>query len=727
MKAIVLSSYIAAVILSACGPESSFTGASRTVKEATCASPQELISDTDQSDSAGQFDCSDATPTPPKCLMTAQREGALSTTCHVSLFASGGQLLSPPVLRNGAIFNKNANFWESLVDCPAEGAILLATVSNSSGSSDCKSEVLEIEKPGCVIDAQKRDIELGETIKVTMTSTGGLTVKSTINNIAVAVNQNTNFTPASVGTFILNGIVENPRSAETCTLAINVRPKPTPPVIPASCSLVATRQSPTSLDCDVTISSTGGQINGEPVIAGVGPLVADGTKWTAKVACPASESVVTASVGNAAGTNKCEAKINPIEKPACQIGTNLDTITLGDEVAVTLKSTAGPIVGASVNSVPATPGKTLTFKPATAGIFKFSGTVTNPSGSASCSGSVNVDAIQTATFPYGKQAKPVVADYLFVLDNSVSMSSYLPKVANGLSAIPSEKFPGSARLGVMTTMAAANPLAATLAVHADINTSNYGSCINKEPGFLSLVNIAAVKTFKSCVGVPATYANKYSETVCDSEWFKPFDTNSNGGRCFKAALQNPLHGVGCEPGLLALEQIIQRYQNQGKVMFRDNAAVSVIFVSDEQAGCSAAATRGNRSDPNGTLSRIETAVRNNSNVASLKIHGITPSSSDTANVPANTLPYQMVINAAKGKWFNIHNVSNNYSDIIDQIITAPVDLTNPSFILPTVAKSILGVEVGGVATMDYVFDGTTKITVKSLNPDKPVMITIKYK
>ena len=80
----------------------------------------------------------------------------------------------------------------------------------------------------------------------------------------------------------------------------------------------------------------------------------------------------------------------------------------------------------------------------------------------------------------------------------------------------------------------------------------------------------------------------------------------------------------CEAGLLAVEQMILR--QKGKAIFRDNAAVNIIFITDEQNGCIASETRGEQS----TAQRLSKLITDNSRVASVKLHGIAP-----ASVPAN--------------------------------------------------------------------------------------------
>jgi hypothetical protein len=340
----------------------------------------------------------------------------------------------------------------------------------------------------------------------------------------------------------------------------------------------------------------------------------------------------------------------------------------------------------------------------------------------------------TVKVRYGKDVKPMVADMLFVVDNSVSMSRYAERVAQGLAAIQKETFPESTRIAVMTTMAAADAQAPSLRAHDDIwkHRDTYGSCINKEPGFLALVNKSAVDTFKACrkegaenASKLAEYQAKYSKTVCEASWFKPFDLNQQGDRCFTAALQSPYHGVGCEPGLLALEQIIAR--NNGKPLFRDNAALSIIFVSDEQAGCEAATTRGDPSKAAETRDRVKTAILANSKVVSIKFHGITPDLGDADIMPANTLSYKRVIESVGGKWFNVLAPAQNYNGMVEQLIQAAAEVTVPEFYIPSTAKSVKAVEVDGVATQNYQFDvSKSKVTVQGLDPQKKVEIIIRF-
>jgi hypothetical protein len=322
--------------------------------------------------------------------------------------------------------------------------------------------------------------------------------------------------------------------------------------------------------------------------------------------------------------------------------------------------------------------------------------------------------LKTQKFVYGNDVKPVVADYLFVWDNSVSMVKYSQKVAAGLAAIPKDSFPNSSQVAVMTTMAAADPLADVLDPHPDINRKDY-ACIEQEPGFLSLVDSSAVRRYKSCAGLRPDYAAKYALDPCDHGWFKPFETNANGDRCFAAALQSAYHPVGCEAGLYAVEQMIQR--QKGKPLFRDNAAVNIIFITDEQEGCFASETRGERS----TAQRLSEIISANSRVVSVKLHGIVP-----ATVPTNVRSDKREIEASGGIFIPMTEDRTDYREVIQKIVESKIDIASAEFKLPEGTRAVKSITVNGVPTRDFEFDGITNLRILNLDPDKTSDIAVEY-
>ena len=328
--------------------------------------------------------------------------------------------------------------------------------------------------------------------------------------------------------------------------------------------------------------------------------------------------------------------------------------------------------------------------------------------------SENASALKSKKFAFGKSVTPLVADYLFVLDNSVSMVKYSQKVANGLAAIPASSFPQSSKLAVMTTMVADNPLAASLVTHRDINRQDY-TCIDKEPGFLELIDAKSFRRFRGCSGLRSDYAAKYALDACEEKWFEPFAVNNQGQRCFSAALQNSFAPVGCEAGLLALEQILIR--NAGTSLFREGAAVNVIFVSDEQGGCTAAETRGQFSD----AKKLVEMIKANSGASSVKFHGIIPLS-----VPDGVRKYSTEILATGGVAIAMDQDRADYRDVIQRIIESRADLTSSDFDLGESVREILRVEVNGILRNDFEFDARQTVRIPNLDPTQPSEIVVEY-
>lgn len=339
---------------------------------------------------------------------------------------------------------------------------------------------------------------------------------------------------------------------------------------------------------------------------------------------------------------------------------------------------------------------------------------TNEGGTRSVDGSADAGGVKSKKFAFGKSVTPVVADYLFVLDNSVSMVKYAQKVATGLAAIPASSFPESSKLAVMTTMAANDPLATVLVAHQDVARQNY-ACIDREPGFLELVNSQSIKRFQSCSGVSSDYSAKYAMQACDQSWFEPFAENAAGQRCFSAALQNPFSPVGCEAGLLALEQILKR--NDKKPLFRQASAVNVIFVSDEQEGCKTPETRGQFSD----AAKLVRMIKDNSGASSVQFHGIVPT-----NVSEGIRKYTTEISATGGVAIPMDQERADYRDVIQKIIESKTDLTSSDFDLGEAVEEILSVEVNGSRITNYEFDGRSLVKIPYLDASKPTEIVIQY-
>ena len=296
-------------------------------------------------------------------------------------------------------------------------------------------------------------------------------------------------------------------------------------------------------------------------------------------------------------------------------------------------------------------------------------------------------------FPYGTKATQ--NDVLFIFDNSVSMNPHLANVKEGFSKLGAASWSGDVRMAVMTTMPA-DP-ANLSKVHEGIRQAvkdgtNNGKPyvgIELEPGFMSFVSAEGFQKYKQA---GATFVSSYPEPLCSGEWFKPDAVNSKNQRCLTAALQNPFYAVGCEAGITALSQILDK---RGKI-FRAGAFAQIVFVSDAQdPGC------GNKD-----LQRIRPAadvirkkVLDKNKLAGLKFHGAVPvpGGGETKETNGNGFfgfPYNELVNADKGVLIDITK-GQDYSAFASNIAKSSVQ--EPVFRLQSKASKINFVKVNGSA------------------------------
>lgn len=164
-----------------------------------------------------------------------------------------------------------------------------------------------------------------------------------------------------------------------------------------------------------------------------------------------------------------------------------------------------------------------------------------------------------------------VADYLFVLDESISMRHVMAHVRRGFASLRrSGAFPDDARIAVLYTTPA-DPADRTQPYPADRRVG----ADTLVPGFQALVDGPRIAAYVAAA--PATYADRYWRPGCTA-WFSPRQKNADGDSCLAAAFQEPLLPGRFEAGLVALRQWLEA--TDGTPRFRSGAAVNVIFVSD---------------------------------------------------------------------------------------------------------------------------------------------------
>jgi hypothetical protein len=180
--------------------------------------------------------------------------------------------------------------------------------------------------------------------------------------------------------------------------------------------------------------------------------------------------------------------------------------------------------------------------------------------------------VRRESFLFGGGAGTSVSDYLFVVDNSISMRKIIGDFRSGFAGLASvdNPFPEKARIAVMST------LPARLDDLERLNPAvQRGRALHRDPGFLRLVDRRGIQVYRRMANEDV--AKRFSADGCEA-WFGPTDLNEGGIPCIVAHTQIGLTAVDAESGLTALFQMLQKHQ--GSALFRRGAAVNVIFVSD---------------------------------------------------------------------------------------------------------------------------------------------------
>jgi hypothetical protein len=179
------------------------------------------------------------------------------------------------------------------------------------------------------------------------------------------------------------------------------------------------------------------------------------------------------------------------------------------------------------------------------------------------------DGQRMERFTVGGDASSPLADYLFVVDGSVSMSQVLGRFEAGVRSLTEAGvFPERARIAVMNTTPA-DPEHLDRA-HPVVAGKKQAQAA---PGFVGLVDAQKL----------AAYVRRYPrlkeqlpEPGC-AAWFAPGDVNANGVPCLIAHAQIDLQPVVAEAGITAFSQLLEAHEGP---LFRPGANVNVIFLSD---------------------------------------------------------------------------------------------------------------------------------------------------
>ena len=328
----------------------------------------------------------------------------------------------------------------------------------------------------------------------------------------------------------------------------------------------------------------------------------------------------------------------------------------------------------------------------------------NSSNAESIGGEVVTQTFDLNTLTYSVSAP---SQYLYILDNSGSMRSQIEKVTDGIAGIPKSTYPDNAEIGVMTTMASD---------YNDLSVPHPGirqyEDIEKEPGYLDLVDAASIQNFKGS-NAPDGKKDEFSLAGCN-KWFSPDEKNANGDSCIRAHMQVSLTGIRCEPGMHAFEQLTQKMPAN---FFKKGHRLQVIFISDEGGpGC------GNQDLLNRCpdLKKLKNAAFSNTkDLLDVRFHGIINSNDKGCD-------YGTVIDANNGKRLEMKEASQaEFKDVIESIVTEKFE-EQTTITLEREAISIKSIVINDKEYTGNYSLANNKLTITELPAEQNLSIKVEY-
>ncbi|MCB9676146.1 MAG: hypothetical protein H6737_13580 [Alphaproteobacteria bacterium] len=286
-------------------------------------------------------------------------------------------------------------------------------------------------------------------------------------------------------------------------------------------------------------------------------------------------------------------------------------------------------------------------------------------------------------FEWGAGARNQVVDYVFVLDNSVSMNMVIEKVRKGFASLGPEQFPPETRIAVLSTLPAdpddLSRLHDAVPVRVLQDDAGFGQ-------FVSGRSIAKARKNKKLRG-------SYPLRGCgDTGWFRPGDKNAGGVPCLVAHTQTTLRAAETEAGLTAFAQLLQR--NAGKLTFRPGAAVNVVFVSDTHDPGVGARVAGDLLDDRPTADELVELIQRDNIVSSIRFHAIAPELECVERWMHLGPAYFDVADYTGGAVIDMCT-AEDYRPILDAVLDDGARPTKPVFALGADAESIESVTVDG--------------------------------
>lgn len=340
----------------------------------------------------------------------------------------------------------------------------------------------------------------------------------------------------------------------------------------------------------------------------------------------------------------------------------------------------------------------------------------------STSGTNAFSAYETASgarvesFYFGGEASNAVVDYVFVLDNSVSMKKVLKRVRKGFDSLEPDRWPADARIAVLSTLP--HDLSDPEKLHASVAPTAPEAI--DDPGFTQLVSADSIAWQRE--HGDDKMRRRFKAKGC-GEWFAPDEVGPDGRKCIVAHTQISLGVVAAEAGLTALKQLLER--NRGEAIFRPGASVNIVFVSDtHDPGVNGAAGKellAARPTPQQLVSLIE----QDNSVSSVRFHAIAPQTECVEKWKAFGPAYFEAAEATGGARLDMCG-TDDYRPILNAVLTDGAKPTKPVFALGASAETVHQVTVDG-EPVKWTLDGNGSVVVDVVpQPGTEQVVEVEY-
>lgn len=343
---------------------------------------------------------------------------------------------------------------------------------------------------------------------------------------------------------------------------------------------------------------------------------------------------------------------------------------------------------------------------------------TEATGAARLSFEDEAAGVRMDQFDLGGESATPLVDYLFVVDNSISMTTILPRVRAGFAALASDPnaFGERARVGVITTLPSDPEFPGALHPAVPATTG-----LELDPGFGGLVTGQRIREYREAI--PAARKH-FPARGCKGGWFDPAARAPGGQTCLEAHTQVGLEFTRVEAGLTALGQLLERED----FAFREGAAVNVIFVSDTH---DPGADPGPRApwiqdlvDGRPTAETLAERALGAGGASAFRLHAISPHSVCTGEDWTSIGPvYREAAAATGGADVDICR-ADDYRSVFEHIATVGAQPQQPLLVLERDPSEVLEVRVGGVPA-PFVVEGR-RVRLERL-PVEASSIEVRYR